>query len=229
MASQVSWNKSLSTKLGLFVAATSTLVLLMALGSNLALSYVQVAKIEHGRGLGLIVSGEGLNRVRAVQLASTMVFLATIGASFLVARGVIHRTQRLAEAAERIAAGELTLKAGLDGGDEISALGASFDKMIETLRSTIDSERKRRSRSEKVIVGIRETVTGLSSASSEILASTDTAIHRRPGAGCGRLANGDHRRSGQADRQPGGRARQERWRRRSADPGGWPSRSQGDR
>jgi len=132
----------------------------------------QVDRIERGRDLAGLISGEGLARIRLVQVVTTGVFLASIGASFLVARGVIRRTQALAEAAERIAAGELTLKAGLDGGDEISALGAAFDRMTETLRTTIESERKRRARSEKVLVGIRETVTGLSSASSEILAST---------------------------------------------------------
>ena len=124
----------------------------------------QVDRIERGRSLGAVIAGESLARVRAIQLASIGSSFRLIGASYLIARGVIRRAQKLAGTAERVAAGELTLKAGLDGGDEISALGVAFDKMTETLRATIESERKRRSRSEKVIVGIRETVTGLSTA-----------------------------------------------------------------
>ncbi len=133
----------------------------------------QLERVHEGGSMAVVVTRGEILRVRlVVWVASALVFLRLDRVSYLGALRVIRQIRVLVDGAERVASGELSLKAGLEGGDEISALGAAFDKMTDTLRSTIDAERKRRSRSEKVIVGIRETVTGLSSASSEILAST---------------------------------------------------------
>jgi methyl-accepting chemotaxis protein len=89
-----------------------------------------------------------------------------------IAQGIARRTRGLARTAERIAGGELTLNANVGGRDEVAALGEAFDAMTRNLRTTLDSEKQRRHRIEKLLESIREAVNQLTSAGAEILAST---------------------------------------------------------
>jgi methyl-accepting chemotaxis protein len=132
----------------------------------------QVVAVNEGNKIALEIAREGINQLRVVNMLSGLAIFAGLGLTFVLARGVVARTRRLVDAAEHVAGGELTVKAGIEGGDELAALGAAFDAMTETLRAGIETERKRRAKSERLVAGIRETVSALSSAASEILAST---------------------------------------------------------
>jgi methyl-accepting chemotaxis protein len=98
--------------------------------------------------------------------------LAAVAVVLWIARGVAGRTRVLAQTANRIAAGDLTLTAAVRGGDELALLGQAFNTMTGNLRTTIDAERQRRARIEKLLGQIREATTRLAAASAEILAST---------------------------------------------------------
>jgi methyl-accepting chemotaxis protein len=126
---------------------------------------------------------EGLRRYQDLldgEITSFQVFLALVGAFVLaavavvlwIARGVTGRTRLLAQTANRIAAGDLTLTAGVRGSDELALLGRAFNTMTTNLRTTIDAERQRRARIEKLLGQIREATNRLGAASAEILAST---------------------------------------------------------
>ncbi|MCC6556905.1 MAG: HAMP domain-containing protein [Polyangiaceae bacterium] len=62
---------------------------------------------------------------------------ATIGlaivAGVLVVRPVVRRIARLAAATRPVAEGDLTVRVGLDGDDEVADLGRAFDRMLEEL------------------------------------------------------------------------------------------------
>jgi methyl-accepting chemotaxis protein len=105
-------------------------------------------------------------------LGTLLAFVLVGLAGFLLTRDVVQRTRRLSSTVNRIAAGELTLTTGVDGTDEIGALGRAFDGMTTNLRNTIESEKGRRHRIEELLQNIRTAVTDLASAGSEISAST---------------------------------------------------------
>ncbi len=132
----------------------------------------QIERINRGVDLTVDVNREASSRVRLFQAVSALILLTVIAVAYWIGRGVIRRIQGLAIASERIAAGELTLKAGLDGNDEVAALGGAFDTMTDTLRTTIEAEKKRRERIERLLGKIREAIARLSSSTAEILAST---------------------------------------------------------
>jgi len=64
----------------------------------------------------------------------TAILLASFALTWLVAEAlVLRRTHRLTEAAERLAAGDLTARSGIAAADEIGRLGAVFDQMAEAV------------------------------------------------------------------------------------------------
>ncbi|MDR3636744.1 MAG: HAMP domain-containing protein, partial [Isosphaeraceae bacterium] len=132
----------------------------------------QIDHINTGVKLSLDDSRERASRVRWLLVAKALILLAVIGAAHVVGRSVIKRVGLLADAADRAAAGDLTVKTNLDGQDEVAALGAAFDTMTGNLRTNIESEKKRRERTERLLAKVREATSKLSSATAEILAST---------------------------------------------------------
>jgi methyl-accepting chemotaxis protein len=98
--------------------------------------------------------------------------VAAVALVLWIGRGITARTRVLAQTADRIAAGDLTLTAGVRGSDEVAVLGQAFNTMTGNLRTTIDAERQRRARIEKLLEQIREATNRLAAASAEILAST---------------------------------------------------------
>lgn len=60
---------------------------------------------------------------------------AAVGAGSLLARSVAMRVVRLAEATNRVAAGDLALRVADEGGDEIANLAKSFNRMLAELES----------------------------------------------------------------------------------------------
>jgi methyl-accepting chemotaxis protein len=89
---------------------------------------------------------------------------------FWITRGITGRTRVLESTAKRIAAGELTLRAGIGGGDEIAALGDTVNTMTANLGSIIETEKKSRSQIEGLLGSVRDAINRLSSTSAEILA-----------------------------------------------------------
>ncbi len=104
-------------------------------------------------------------------LFAALVFVI-LGVVLWITRGIGQRTRSLANTADRIAGGELTLSTDVSGSDELAALGSAFNSMTANLRSTIETEKKRRARIEKLLDSIREAANRLSSVGAEILAST---------------------------------------------------------
>lgn len=104
-------------------------------------------------------------RYRWAQLGfGVLLGVVLVGVAWLV-RDVLGRLRLLAEAATRIAAGELTRSAAVPGSDELSALGAAFDGMTASLRQKIE-------RLEELVRGVRGTVNDLATATAEIASAT---------------------------------------------------------
>lgn len=63
------------------------------------------------------------------------VLVASLFASWLLARGLLRRLHDLGEATRRLAAGDLGVRVGTaSGGDELAALARDFDRMAEALQ-----------------------------------------------------------------------------------------------
>jgi signal transduction histidine kinase len=71
-----------------------------------------------------------------------------------VARGILRPIAASAAAAERIAAGDLGARVGASGGDELAALGASFDRMAASLESTIERLRGAESQNRRFVADV---------------------------------------------------------------------------
>jgi methyl-accepting chemotaxis protein len=132
----------------------------------------QVDRVNAGSKLALDLLGDEADRFHWLLIGEAVTLLAIVAAAHWVGRGVIRRVVRLGEAADRAAAGDLTVKTNLDGRDEVGALGAAFDAMTGNLRTTLESEKKRRERTERLLAKVQEATSRLSSATAEILAST---------------------------------------------------------
>jgi methyl-accepting chemotaxis protein len=98
--------------------------------------------------------------------------LATVAATFAVARAVARRVATVAAAAQRIAAGEENVSASVAGGDEVAQLGRAFDDMTGRLRRNYALEREGRGKLEEMFRAVGETAARLATAANEILAQT---------------------------------------------------------
>ena len=82
---------------------------------------------------------ETLNFVQRVILGGGGVLLALIvGIAIVVARLVTTPLERAARAAEKMAAGDLTSRVEVSGGDELAQVGESFNHMARTLQRQVD-------------------------------------------------------------------------------------------
>jgi methyl-accepting chemotaxis protein len=131
----------------------------------------QFARIHTGTDLARQLQNEAHSRFQMLQaIFGSLALLITVPMLWLV-RQTTRRIHDLATIADRIAAGEVTLSAGLSGGDEIAALGEAFDTMTTSLRETLEVEKKRQ-KAEHLLANIREAVVRLASCSAEIVATT---------------------------------------------------------
>ena len=137
-----------------------------------ALVKAQLDRINEGIDLSLRNAAENVARFRVIQLLFLGFALVVVGVVLWMTRNLARRTRALAVTAERIAGGELTLKSDVGGADELAALGAALDAMTEKLRGTIEVEKKRRVRNERLVESLREAVGQLSAAGAEIVAGT---------------------------------------------------------
>ncbi|MCC7537002.1 MAG: methyl-accepting chemotaxis protein [Deltaproteobacteria bacterium] len=87
-------------------------------------------------------------------------------------RSVATRAGKLAETAQRIASGDLDLRADVSGTDELAALGSSFDAMTTSLRRSLRMEQDERRKVEALLATVQETATRLARSASSILAAS---------------------------------------------------------
>ena len=81
-------------------------------------------------------------RFRMAGLGLGLLAAAIVAAWFLTRRG-LRPLDRVARAAERISAGDLTARAALpEGGDEIGRLGLAFDGMADRVDATLTAQRQ---------------------------------------------------------------------------------------
>jgi PAS domain S-box-containing protein len=94
---------------------------------------------------------QGLSRLEMIQVIWFVLPVVVLVVALGVVRGGIRRIRSLARTAEQIAAGDLSLKAGVRGSDEIAGLGAAFDAMIATMKANIHKESDEKTRAQAVI------------------------------------------------------------------------------
>ncbi len=122
--------------------------------------------------LGEGQSRDSVRRFGALQLVFGAALVLALLLVLLIVRSVTRRLQLLAATAERIAVGDLTLRAAVGGSDEVAALGVAFDAMTTSLSDTLVIEQSGRKRLEELFVAMKETVSVLGSTATELLAST---------------------------------------------------------
>lgn len=82
---------------------------------------------------------ETLSFVQRVMLGGGGVLLAlVVGIAVVVARLVTTPLKRAAEAAERMAGGDLSSRVVVSGGDELARVGVSFNEMADTLEQKVE-------------------------------------------------------------------------------------------
>jgi len=110
-----------------------------------------------------------VKKYQTIQNFSGVLIVVIFGFFIWVAKGISGRIRSMVSTAERIAGGEMTLEASVQGGDELADLGETFNNMTGNLRTLIETERKGKSELEKLFEKIRETVNNLTSSTSQIL------------------------------------------------------------
>lgn len=121
-------------------------------------------------------AANSLIRSELLQLAFSMATLIVLLVVLWMVRRIAGRARALAETAERISAGDLERKAPVEGSDELTLLGASFNTMTARLAAMIEGERAGRTRLEALLSTISDTAQYLSSAVGEILAGTSQQV-----------------------------------------------------
>lgn len=117
-------------------------------------------------------SRDELRRFESLQVGFGLLIAIVLAFVVWVARSVTRRIQSLSSTAERIAMGDLSLRASVGGNDEVMVLGEAFDAMTGTLKGSLDTERAGRARVEEMFQAMKETVSVLGSTATELLAST---------------------------------------------------------
>jgi signal transduction histidine kinase len=101
-------------------------------------------------GLGSVVTWESDRWITDVDRASVLTF-AAVGLALVIVAGLLSRALanavldpvgRIARLAERIEARDLSKRIGVAGNDELSRLCASFDRMLDRLEASFETERR---------------------------------------------------------------------------------------
>lgn len=112
------------------------------------------------------------DEVRVLQFVFAGVVALIVGMVLWVSRGITRRVATLAQAAERVAGGDLDMAVRIQGSDELAMLGDAFDSMTSNLRDLIATEKQARERVETLLQAIVDTANRLASSTAEILAGT---------------------------------------------------------
>ncbi|MDR9391773.1 MAG: ATP-binding protein [Trueperaceae bacterium] len=100
---------------------------------------------DGGPALGLADAGRAVllsNLARANLQAGVVALVAALLVGGGVAVGVTRPLARLTRATRRYGAGEREVRAGLEGGDEIAALGRTFDATADRLQAEVDRKER---------------------------------------------------------------------------------------
>ncbi len=115
---------------------------------------VEAARKTSGENTSL---AEGAQRIMLLVLGLSI--LAAIGLGFFIAQVISKPVKELAEKAQAVATGDLTVDVAANSEDEIGQLAGAFRKMVENLRETIGQ--------------VGEASSAVASASTEISSSTE--------------------------------------------------------
>ncbi len=74
--------------------------------------------------------------------AGALILALTAGVSFILARGIARPVQRLTNASEQVARGQLESRVTPEGPDEIERLGRAFNRMTDRLQELITREQE---------------------------------------------------------------------------------------
>lgn len=78
----------------------------------------------------------------ALLLGGVVLVLVAFAVARRVAQGVLAPVEEASIAAERIAAGDLDARIGLEGDDELGAMAASFDRMADSVQASQEQQRR---------------------------------------------------------------------------------------
>jgi signal transduction histidine kinase len=124
------------------LAATFALRLLPTLRLQVvALALVAVALPLAAVTLGGLVMFHMHDDVKLLEVGAASASTALI-AALLLGQSITRRVDSLEQAAERLAAGELTARAPSDGPREVARLGASFNEMARSIEQLFDARRQ---------------------------------------------------------------------------------------
>ncbi len=115
-----------------------------AYAAELGAAGVEPAALARARDRArALVAAEVSGELRAQRPVSVAVLLIgaslAVGVALAASRDVAESTAALARDVERIAAGELRARVGLEGEDELGALARAFERMTAALRGTVGS------------------------------------------------------------------------------------------
>lgn len=133
----------------------------------------QLEREDEGMDLALRDQAEGYTRFQTIQFIFALFVLGFTIPVFWLVRNTSRRILILSRAADRIAHGELSICALVPGSDELAALGEAFNTMTHNLSTIIETEKKSRMETERILETIREAVARITSSSMEILTSTE--------------------------------------------------------
>jgi methyl-accepting chemotaxis protein len=131
-----------------------------------------VQDLDDDTRLMQLASERRVGRFANLQYGFVILTLVVLGLVVRSSNDIVGRAKALSSTADRIAAGELELRAAVSGEDELATLGAAFDSMTANLRRMIETERHGRVDLENLLRTISDTVNSLAAATSEILSST---------------------------------------------------------
>jgi methyl-accepting chemotaxis protein len=121
--------------------------------------------------------GEGTARqaIQAVVYGLGVAAVLTVLIAFAIGRGITRSVHALVEGTEQIGEGQFEHRIELRAGDEFGRLAGAFNRMAESLRTTMvraEAEAATRARAEAILDSVRGAVAQLGSATTQILAGT---------------------------------------------------------
>lgn len=78
-----------------------------------------------------------IRQLRLTGAALIVLFLLVLGTAFLLTRSISRRVDRLTTAVRRVAKGDFSVRANIEGQDEIAQLGGAFDRMVPALEDRV--------------------------------------------------------------------------------------------
>lgn len=156
LASEVVMGPTAGDRLGLLAIFTGVAVITAAAGKGLAHLTGRIRSLRHvvllitlatvGVAAAAIGSAAGFMFISTHDLRLVLIALGFGVASGTVVAGAVadplqRDLHRLGEAADRVAAGDLTVRSGIDRRDELGTVAATFDDMVAALA---DAEEQRR-------------------------------------------------------------------------------------